>query len=150
FTIDGGAYQTLSPVVLSRGTIHAAGPYHCPNVRIKSRAVATNTPPHGAFRGFGAPQSIFALERHFDRIAQVIGLSPEEFRRRNFIHKGQTLAVHQVVREEVDMGGLMDRAFKLCDYHAKRERFTRENSRAVVKKGIGFASFLHGAGFTGS
>src|SRR5258708_24346334 len=59
FILDGGAYQTLSPVVLSRGTIHAAGPYHCPNVRIKSTAVATNVPPHGAFRGFGAPQSIF-------------------------------------------------------------------------------------------
>ncbi|MGB9010981.1 MAG: xanthine dehydrogenase family protein, partial [Candidatus Acidiferrales bacterium] len=47
FAIDGGAYQTLSPVVLSRGTIHAAGPYQCPNVRIRSRAVATNAPPHG-------------------------------------------------------------------------------------------------------
>src|SRR5260370_437072 len=55
FTIDGGAYQTLSPVVLSRGTIHAAGPYNCPNVRVRSRAVATNAPPHDAFRGFGAP-----------------------------------------------------------------------------------------------
>lgn len=64
FVIDGGAYCTLSPVVLSRGTIHASGPYFCPNVRIRGRAVATNVPPHGAFRGFGAPQSIFALERH--------------------------------------------------------------------------------------
>ena len=64
FTLDGGAYLTLSPVVLSRGTIHAAGPYNCPNVRIRSRVVATNMPPHGAFRGFGAPQSVFALERH--------------------------------------------------------------------------------------
>src|SRR5215813_3563135 len=69
FVIDGGAYCTLSPVVLSRGTIHAAGPYVCPNVRIHSRAVATNVPPHGAFRGFGAPQSIFALERHMDKVA---------------------------------------------------------------------------------
>src|SRR5882762_6596233 len=76
--LDGGAYSTLSAVVLSRGTIHAAGPYFCPNVRIKSSAVATNVPPHGAFRGFGAPQSIFALERHMDRIAKTIGLTPEE------------------------------------------------------------------------
>jgi len=57
FVIDGGAYATLSSVVLSRGTIHAAGPYSCPNVRVHSRAVATNAPPHGAFRGFGAPQA---------------------------------------------------------------------------------------------
>ncbi len=72
FTIDGGAYETLSPVVLSRGTIHAAGPYDCANVRIRSRAVATNAPPHGAFRGFGAPQSVFALERHLDRVAHAL------------------------------------------------------------------------------
>src|SRR5579863_6303811 len=90
FVIDGGAYATLSSVVLSRGTIHAAGPYACPNVRVHARAVATNAPPHGAFRGFGAPQSIFALERHMDRVAAAVGLTPEEFRRRNFIRKGET------------------------------------------------------------
>src|SRR4030081_46961 len=82
FMIDGGAYCTLSPVVLSRGTIHAAGPYYCPHVRINSKAVATNMPPHGAFRGFGAPQSIFALERHLDKVAAAVGLTPEELRRR--------------------------------------------------------------------
>jgi CO/xanthine dehydrogenase Mo-binding subunit len=150
FTIDGGAYETLSPVVLSRGTIHAAGPYNCPNVRVRSRAVATNMPPHGAFRGFGAPQSVFALERHLDRVAQVVGISPAELRRRNFIHEGQTLAVHQVVRESVDMAGLMDRALELSGYHAKRKRFQEENPSHVIKRGIGFAAFLHGAGFTGS
>src|SRR5437763_10852699 len=159
FVIDGGAYCTLSPVVLSRGTIHAAGPYFCPNVRIKSTAVATNVPPHGAFRGFGAPQSIFALERHMDKVAHAIGLSPEEFRRRNFIKEGETTATNQVIREKVDLEGLLNRAFELTDYHAKRERFAKENasarSRAVragmpALRGIGFASFMHGAGFTGS
>ena len=161
FAIDGGAYSTLSPVVLSRGTIHAAGPYFCPNVRIKSQAVATNVPPHGAFRGFGAPQSIFALERHFDKVAQTVGLTPEQFRRRNFIQKGQTTATNQVIREKVDLLGLMNRAFEVSDYHAKRERFVRENlaqadrlrsqtNSSRRKKGIGFASFMHGAGFTGS
>jgi CO/xanthine dehydrogenase Mo-binding subunit len=154
FTVDGGAYETLSPVVLSRGTIHAAGPYACPNVRIRSRAVATNAPPHGAFRGFGAPQSVFALERHLDRVAEVVGIAPEELRRRNFIREGQTLAVGQVVKEKVDLNGLMERAFELSGYHAKRTRFTETNSASDahggIKRGIGFASFLHGAGFTGS
>src|ERR1700688_1916568 len=116
FTIDGGAYTTLSPVVLSRGTIHAAGPYSCPNVRINSRAVATNYPPHGAFRGFGAPQSIFALERHMNRVAEAVGLTPEEFRRRNFIQQGQTTATGQTIREPVDMPSLLARAFELTDY----------------------------------
>src|SRR4029077_4141103 len=115
FTIDGGGYETLSPVVLSRGTIHAAGPYQCPNVRINSRAVATNTPPHGAFRGFGAPQSVFALERHLDKVAQVAGLSPDELRRRNFIHQGETTATSQVIHEKVDFEGLLERAFELTN-----------------------------------
>ncbi len=150
FTIDGGAYETLSPVVLSRGTIHAAGPYHCPNVRVRSRAVATNMPPHGAFRGFGAPQSVFALERHLDRVAEVVGIPPDELRRRNFIHEGQTLAVHQVIHEKVDMAGLMDHALEWSGYHAKRKRFQNENPRSAIKRGIGVAAFLHGAGFTGS
>jgi CO/xanthine dehydrogenase Mo-binding subunit len=150
FTIDGGAYETLSPVVLSRGTIHAAGPYNCPNVRILSRALATNAPPHGAFRGFGAPQSVFALERHLDRVAQTIGVAPEELRRRNFIHEGQTLAVSQVVTEKVNMEHLMDRAFELSGYHAKRKLFEVENRESTIRRGIGFATFLHGAGFTGS
>src|SRR5712692_1616132 len=189
FVIDGGAYCTLSPVVLSRGTIHAAGPYFCPNVRIKSTAVATNMPPHGAFRGFGAPQSIFALERHMDKVAKTVGLTPEEFRRRNFIREGETTATNQTIREKVDMEGLMNRAFELSDYYSKHERFARENaegardaepsltvglmprsvtdvsvsrgtsptvregsnrSKSRVKKGIGFVSFMHGAGFTGS
>ncbi|HEX3085174.1 MAG TPA: xanthine dehydrogenase family protein molybdopterin-binding subunit, partial [Pyrinomonadaceae bacterium] len=160
FVIDGGAYCTLSPVVLSRGTIHAAGPYFCPNVRIKSTAVATNVPPHGAFRGFGAPQSIFALERQMDKVAQAVGLTPDEFRRRNFIREGETTATNQIIREQVDLEGLMNRAFELTDFHAKRERFAQENgahasgvqqaSGLRTQKGIGFAAFMHGAGFTGS
>ncbi|HEY3027276.1 MAG TPA: xanthine dehydrogenase family protein molybdopterin-binding subunit [Pyrinomonadaceae bacterium] len=150
FVIDGGAYCTLSPVVLSRGTIHAAGPYLCPHVRIHSRAVATNVPPHGAFRGFGAPQSIFALERQMDKVAKALALTPEEFRRRNFIREGQTTATSQVIHEKVDMDGLLDRAFEVSDYHAKSKRFGRENPSSRIKKGIGFASFMHGAGFTGS
>ena len=136
FIVDGGAYCTLSPVVLSRGTIHAAGPYSCPHVRIRSSAVATNMPPHGAFRGFGAPQSIFGLERQMDKVAKALGLSPDEFRRRNFIHEGETTATSQVIREKVDMDQLLDRAFELTGYHEKRERFARENANGS-DRGVG-------------
>ncbi len=61
--LDGGAYATLSPVVLSRCAIHAAGPYTCDHVRIAGRVVLSNAVPFGAFRGFGAPQAHFARER---------------------------------------------------------------------------------------
>lgn len=151
FVIDGGAYSTLSQVVLSRGCIHAAGPYDVENVRIRARAVATNAPPHGAFRGFGAPQSLFALERHMDEVARAVGLAPEELRRRNFVRRGQTLATGQVVRDDVDMSAMLERAMTLSEWNAKRARFAEENAGGgPVRRGMGLATFLHGTGFTGS
>jgi CO/xanthine dehydrogenase Mo-binding subunit len=150
FAVDGGAYLTLSPVVLSRGTIHAGGAYYWPNVRIRAKAVATNAPPHGAFRGFGAPQSLFALERHMDRIAQVVGLTPVEIRKRNFLKPGQATTTEQTVRDPINMEELLDRALELSDYQSKTQRFTKENEIGTSRKGMGIAAFLHGAGFTGS
>jgi len=150
FTIDGGAYLTLSPVVLSRGAIHAGGAYYWPNIRIRAKAVATNAPPHGAFRGFGAPQSLFAMERHMDRIAQTVGISPVEIRRRNFLQPGETTTTEQILREPIDLGKLLDRALDISDYHAKKLRFAKENQFGETRKGLGIATFLHGAGFTGS
>ncbi len=95
--LDGGAYLTLSPVVLSRALIHAPGPYRWPNVRVKGRVMATSYPPHGAFRGFGAPQSIFALEVHLDRVARALGLDAVEFRQRNLLRPGDLTATGQAV-----------------------------------------------------
>jgi CO/xanthine dehydrogenase Mo-binding subunit len=149
-TIDGGAYATLSSVVLSRATIHAGGPYFWPSVRIRSKAVATNMPPHGAFRGFGAPQSLFAMERHMDRIANVVGLSPEELRRRNFLRPGQTTTTEQVIREPINLSGLLNKSLAHASYEEKRQKFSVENKTSPIKRGMGIAAFLHGAGFTGS
>jgi CO/xanthine dehydrogenase Mo-binding subunit len=150
FAIDGGAYATLSPVVLSRGTIHAPGPYKWPHLRVKAKAMATNLPPHGAFRGFGAPQSLFALERHMDKIAKVVGLTPEELRRRNFLSTGASTATGQVLTDPVDMQHLLTRALAESGYHEKLARFSEENKTSSIKRGVGFAAFMHGAGFTGS
>ena len=150
FAIDGGAYMTLSPVVLSRGTIHAAGCYLWPALRIRAKAMATNVPPHGAFRGFGAPQSLFALERHMDKIAKTIGITPEELRRRNFLHIGEETATSQVVKDPIDLDAMLTKTLTAADYHAKQARFAVENTTSPIKRGMGFASFFHGAGFTGS
>lgn len=147
---DGGAYSTLSSTVLSRATLHAPGPYACPNVRIRSRAWATNTVPYGAFRGFGAPQTIFAIERHMDEIAAAIGVDPIELRRRNFLHTGDTTATQQVMREPVILNQLLDRALAECSFYERKARFAAENRSALVKRGLGIAAFYHGSGFTGS
>src|SRR5206468_1260692 len=108
------------------------------NVRVRSKAVATNHPPHGAFRGFGAPQSIFALERQMNKVAHAIGLTPEEFRRRNFLHEGQTTATNQIIHEKIDLSALLDRALNLSNYHEKKVCFAESNAQSTTeKKGIG-------------
>jgi len=147
---DAGAYSTLSSTVLSRATLHSSGPYVCPNVRVRARAWATNTVPYGAFRGFGAPQAIFAIERHMDEIASVIGIDPIELRHRNFLHDGDTTATEQVMRDPVILDQLLDRALRESDYYAKRARFAADNPTSAVKRGMGIAAFYHGSGFTGS
>ncbi len=148
--LDGGAYVTLSPVVLSRGCIHAAGPYFCENIHIRGEARLTNSPPYGAFRGFGAPQTIFAIERHMDVIAARIGIDPVELRRRNLVRTGQPLATGQIYKEPTDLPALMDRALDLAQYKARTQSHAEFNkSHPFLRRGIGFATFHHGAGFTG-
>jgi CO/xanthine dehydrogenase Mo-binding subunit len=115
---DGGAYTTLSPVVLSRGILHASGAYRMPAASIRGRAVATNTPPNGAFRGFGAPQTIFAMERQIDRIAAVLGLDPLEVRRKNLLHRGDTLPCGQVLQEDVGAEATLERLVEISGYES--------------------------------
>jgi CO/xanthine dehydrogenase Mo-binding subunit len=149
--LDGGAYVTLSPVVLSRGIIHAAGPYACDNVRINGRAVLTNAVPFGAFRGFGAPQTQFANERHMDVVAKAVGLDPIEFRRINLIRDGQTTATGQLINDGTDREDVLDRALDMADVIRRRAEHERFNAKhAHLRRGMGLATFFHGAGFTGS
>ncbi|WP_089843157.1 xanthine dehydrogenase family protein molybdopterin-binding subunit [Granulicella pectinivorans] len=150
FAIDGGAYATLSPVVLSRGVIHAGGPYHWPHLTIRGKAMATNIAPHGAFRGFGAPQSIFGVERHMDKIAKTVGLTPEELRRRNFLQHGGRTSTGQLLKDPMDLDALLTRALRESDYHRKTALFAQTNPTSPIKRGMGFATFFHGTGFTGS
>ncbi|BDU74044.1 xanthine dehydrogenase family protein molybdopterin-binding subunit [Mesoterricola silvestris] len=151
FALDGGAFTTLSPVVLSRGALHAAGVYACPAVRILARAVATNTPPCGAFRGFGAPQSLFAIERHMDVAARRMGMDPVDLRRINFLREGDTMATGQVMREDPGLEGLMDRAMGEIHYRDLQKAYAVRNAwDDPVKRGVGLSVFMHGCGFTGS
>ena len=149
--MDGGAYVTLTPVVLSRAIIHAAGPYHCENVRIRGRAMFTNSVPYGAFRGFGNPQAHFAAERHMDVVADALRMDPVELRRLNLIRDGQTTATGQVIRDRVDQRSVLDQALSLSNYERRRrEHWLRNSEHDYRKLGIGVATFYHGAGFTGS
>ena len=142
--IDGGAYVTLSPVVLSRGGIHAAGPYRCANTRIHGRAMFTNTPPNGAFRGFGAPQTQFAMEVHMQRIAEALGVDPVKLRERNALRPGDLTATGQKLRDDCSARQVLKEAVKRSGYRRKARKYQGTN------RGIGLALFYHGSGFTGS
>jgi CO/xanthine dehydrogenase Mo-binding subunit len=151
--LDAGAYTTVSPVVLSRGGIHAAGPYACPNVRIRARAAMTNTPPNGAFRGFGAPQAAFAVETQLNRVAEALGISPLEIRRRNALREGAATATGQVLRESVGALDVLEAAADAAGFErvrAAHEAVADADPEARAASGIGIALGWHGAGFTGS
>lgn len=151
FVIDGGAYVTLSPVVLSRGAIHLSGPYAWPHVSIRARAVRTHEPPAGAFRGFGAPQAIFAIEAHLDEVAARLHLDPLELRRRNLLQLGSTTATGQVLRESVGVEACLDETIRLSDFAHRRETCARHNAAGGdTARGVGLACFWHGGGFTGA
>ena len=148
--LDGGAYVTLSPVVLSRAIIHAGGPYACDDVRIDGRVMLTNSVPFGAFRGFGAPQTLFALERHMDRMADELGMDPAELRRTNLIRDGQSTSTGQVIDDGTDRDAVLDRALEMSSFSARAARHARFNQEhPYLRRGVGLATFYHGAGFTG-
>lgn len=151
-TMDGGAYLTLSPVVLSRALLHAAGPYRWPAVRVHGRVLATHTAPNGAFRGFGAPQTQFALERLVDAVGRAVGLDPFEIRAKNVLGPGDRLPTGQVLDATA--------AGRLCLETAEEKtgfrRRWRELEAARAHRGdgeplagVGLSLYFHGAGFTG-
>ena len=141
--LDGGAYATLSAVVLSRGMIHASGPYRCDHVRARGRATMTNTPPNGAFRGFGAPQTQFAIEAHMDVIADRLGIDPLRLRERNALRPGDTTATGQKVGKDCSALQVLREAGRRTSFSKKRKTFKGSN------RGIGLSLFFHGSGFTG-
>ncbi len=96
---DTGAYASLGGPVLQRACTHAAGPYNFQNVDIVGKAVYTNNPPAGAFRGFGVTQSAFAMECNLNLLAEMVGISPWEIRFRNAIRPGQPLPNGQIADE---------------------------------------------------
>jgi CO/xanthine dehydrogenase Mo-binding subunit len=145
---DGGAYVTLSPVVLSRGVLHAAGPYRCPTVRVVGRAVATNTPPHGAFRGFGAPQTTFAYERQMEKAARLLGIDPFDLRRRTMLRLGDATATSQVLTYSVGSDKVLEAVAAAAGPPPSRE--SGGGAAPPIRRGRGLAFYFHGAGFTGS
>src|SRR3569623_431391 len=145
--MDGGAYLTLSPVELSRGVLHAAGPYKCPLTRVRGRVVATNHTPHSAFRGFGAPQTTFPYERQIEKLAAHLKEDSLALRKRLALRSGDTTATGQVLGFSVGTDEVLGAVEKLAGPPPARDGM---RNGTPVKRGRGLAFYFHGAGFTGS
>lgn len=149
-TLDGGAYAGLSSVVLQRAMICATGVYKIPNVRVNGKVVLTNTVPTGAFRGFGAPQSLFALETHMCHIAKTVGVEVLKLKKQHLVKQGDETSTKGVFHHVIKLDEIIEKAEKITEYNFKREKYVYDNRNNRFKKGIGISLFLHGCGFTGS
>lgn len=152
-TLDGGAYESYSLIVLQRAMFTSNGVYSFPNVRVRGRAIATNTVPSGAFRGFGAPQAIFALEMHMERVARELRLQPLTARRPYFVTTGDPTVTGGIIREQVILDKLIDRASELSGFQEKWQRYEQERQgRSAAGRsasGASRKSGTPGAGATG-
>jgi len=142
--LDGGAYETYTKIVLMRAVFHSLGVYKIPVFRIRGRGIATNTVPSGAFRGFGAPQSLFGIEMHMEEIARRNGREVLDYKRDYFLRKGDVTVTGGIFRDEIILDKLVAESERLSNYSEKRAKYARGQGR-----GIGMSLMLHGCGFTG-
>ncbi len=143
--INAGAYESCSLVVLQRAIFSVNSVYDIPNVKIRGRAFATNNVPSDAYRGFGAPQGIFAMEMHMNHLARELRLDELGFKRKYLIKKGGTTVTNGIIHEEVKLPEMLTRVLEMSGY----ERKIREIQPGGWR-GIGVSLFNHGSGFTGS
>jgi CO/xanthine dehydrogenase Mo-binding subunit len=144
YLLDGGAYATLSPVVLFRGTVHACGPYRVPNVKVDARVVRTHKVPCGAFRGFGEPQVVFAIEGAMDLLAERLSMDPLELRGRNALGEGDDTITGHRLTSSVGFREVLHKVAEAADWKRKREVFSRD--QGTVRRGIGLAACYYGVG----
>ncbi len=147
--MDGGAYHTLSTVVLSRAMLHLQGPYRWPYASLHGTVVATHTPPNGAFRGFGAPQAQWAMERHMDRIARHMRLDPLVLRRENLFVHGDVSVTGQTLQNPGAFA-VLEAAERAAAAPVNPKRVRPGVVGAEMRSGRGLALAWHGCGFTGN
>ena len=152
-TCQGGAYNNKARFSNWRASVHTAGPYRIPNIQADIHAKYTNTIFGGAYRGFSGPQVLFASETMMDEAAASLGMNPKEFRLKNVLREGDTIACGQLLKEGLIAAPLEKMMYELCakagfdeKWHAFREQNVRSGS---IKRGIGLAITYRGTGLGG-
>ena len=143
---DSGAYSSQTFFVTWRSVVQATGPYEIEHVKTDIRGVYTNNTYTAAFRGFGAPQVIFAQESLMDEIAEMCGISPLEIRRKNGVKQGSVTASGQTLSEHtVSLMQVIDEATKKSDYQEKIQEYkARNKADERFKYGIGLSCSFRG------
>jgi CO/xanthine dehydrogenase Mo-binding subunit len=142
-----GAYASWGPTVANRVPVHATGPYAVPHVLARTRAIYTNCPPAGAFRGFGVPQAAIAHETLMDDLAGQMGLDPLEFRHLNAIRAGDATATGQGLVASAGLAQCLDTLRP--HWRAARAAAEAANRREVVsRRGVGIGCMWYGIGNT--
>ncbi len=144
--LDSGAYIGLSGVVLQRAMIASSGVYTIDNIEVAGDVYETNTVPNGAFRGFGAPQMMFAIEMFINHIASELKLDPFTLRNKYLAKQGDITSTGGKFRDVIIMDEMIKKVMKMSDYKKKYLKYSKKDNY----KGIGMSWFLHGCGFTGS
>ncbi|MBN2625708.1 MAG: xanthine dehydrogenase family protein [Spirochaetales bacterium] len=144
--LDGGATTGLSAVVLQRAMIASCGVYHFPAVLATGGVYLTNTVPSGAFRGFGAPQTFFAIEMFMNHLAAKVGEDPVAFKTKHLAKKGDATSTGGIYRDDILMAQMIEEVKKMSGYAEKYRLYSEKGN----PRGIGMSLFLHGCGFTGS
>lgn len=140
-----GAYLSSSYVVLQRGVFHGNGVYTFDNTYLKGEGIGTNMFPSCAFRGFGAPQTLFAIETHLDHLAHHLGVDPLEFKMQYLAKKGDETTTNGHIIEEVKLPEMLDVITRESDYWRKAKEY-----KPGCGRGIGIALYNHGGAFTGN
>lgn len=145
---DTGAYASWGPTVANRVPVHASGPYRIADYRAEARAIHTNNPPSGAFRGFGVPQAAIALESALDELAEKLGIDPLELRLRNALTNGVPTVCGQVFAQGVGIRACLE---ALRPAWAAERAAAAEFNRAgggTLRRGVGVAAGWYGCGNT--
>ena len=140
-----GAYLSSSYVVLQRGVFHGNGVYTFDNTYLKGEGIGTNMFPSCAFRGFGAPQTLFAIETHLDHLAHHLGVDPLEFKMQYLAKKGDETTTNGHIIEEVKLPEMLEVVTRESDYWRKAKEY-----KSGCGRGIGIALYNHGGAFTGN
>ncbi len=145
-----GMSADLSGPVNDRAMFHCDNAYFLENVRVLSHRCKTNTVSNTAFRGFGGPQGMFAIEYAIEDIARALGKDPLEIRRRNFYGTDERNVTHyqQTVEDNI-IDEIFDQLTVSSDYQARREEIRAFNSSSsILKRGISITPVKFGISFT--